>query len=357
VTESGEQHHVDCAVIVVTYNSARYIDGLLTSLAADADLILRVIVVDNGSADDTVERARDHPDVICVETGANLGYAGGINVGRRHAGPCGALAVLNPDLVLEPGALREMYGALDDPAVGLAVPMLLDFPGHLYPSLRRNPTLTRTIGDALFGQHFKRRPVILSEIVRDVREYHDRHPVDWAAGAAMLISAACDRVVGAWDERFFLYSEELDYATRARAAGFRVEYVPQARARHRGAGSGQSHALIALKAINRIRYFEKYGKATSAMRAAVLLHELLRSASASHRGALLAVSRPSTWEPLISGLKAGDASGRRRSRRGRRRYAGTLVAIPASGRRKPEGNADSGGNREEDRSVHRRTRA
>jgi GT2 family glycosyltransferase len=295
--------------------------------------------------------------VICVETGANLGYAGGINVGRRHAGPCGALAVLNPDLVLEPGALREMYGALDDPAVGLAVPMLLDFPGHLYPSLRRNPTLTRTIGDALFGQHFKRRPVILSEIVRDVREYHDRHPVDWAAGAAMLISAACDRVVGAWDERFFLYSEELDYATRARAAGFRVEYVPQARARHRGAGSGQSHALIALKAINRIRYFEKYGKATSAMRAAVLLHELLRSASASHRGALLAVSRPSTWEPLISGLKAGDASGRRRSRRGRRRYAGTLVAIPASGRRKPEGNADSGGNREEDRSVHRRTRA
>jgi len=157
VTESGRQHHFDCAVIVVTYNSARYIDGLLDSLpAAAVDLTLRVIVVDNGSADDTVQRARDHPDVMCVETGANLGYAGGINVGRRHAGQRGALAVLNPDLVLEPGALREMLGALDDPAVGVVVPMLLDFAGHLYPSLRREPTLTSAIGDALLGRHFKR---------------------------------------------------------------------------------------------------------------------------------------------------------------------------------------------------------
>jgi GT2 family glycosyltransferase len=308
MTGSGQQHHVDCAVIVVAYNSARYIDGLLDSLpAAAVDLTLRVIVVDNGSADDTVQRVRDHPGMMCVETGANLGYAGGINVGRRHTGLCGVLAVLNPDLVLEPGALREMCSALDDPAVGVVAPMLLDFAGHLYPSLRREPTLTSAIGDALFGQHFKRRPMMLSEIVRHDREYHDRHPVDWAVGAAMLMSATCDRVVGAWDERFFLYSEELDYATRARAAGFRVEYVPQARARHRGAGSGQSHALVALKAVNRVRYFEKYGKATGAMRAAVLLHELLRSASRSHRGALLVVSRPSTWEPLISGLKARSA--------------------------------------------------
>ena len=308
MTESGQRHHVDCAVIVVTYNSARCIDGLLDSLpAAAVDLTLRVIVVDNGSADDTVKRVRDHPDVICVETGVNLGYAGGINVGRRHAGRCGALVVLNPDLVLEPGALCEMCSALDDPAVGVVVPMLLDFAGHLYPSLRRDPTLTSAIGDALLGKHFKRRLVSLSEIVHDERKYHDRHPVDWAVGAAMLISAACDRVVGAWDERFFLYSEEVDYATRVRAAGFRVEYVPQARARHRGAGSGQSHALIALKAINRVRYFEKCGRATGTMRAAVLLHELLRSTSPSHRGALLAVSRPSTWEPLISGLKARPA--------------------------------------------------
>ena len=101
----------------------------------------------------------------------------------------------------------------------------------------------------------------------------------------MLISTACDRVVGAWDEDFFLYSEEVDYAARVRAAGLRVEYVPQARARHRRAGSGQSHALTALKAVNRVRYFEKHGKPANRMRAAVLLHELLRSASQPPRRA------------------------------------------------------------------------
>jgi GT2 family glycosyltransferase len=308
VTEPDQKHHVDCAVIIVTYNSNRDIVGLLDSLpGAAAGLTLRVIVVDNGSADDTVERVRKHPEVVCVETGANLGYAGGINVGRQHAGQYGALAVLNPDLILEPGALRNMCAALDDPAVGVVVPMLLDFEGHCHPSLRREPTLASAIGDGLFGHHFRRRPGRLSEIVRDENAYRSRHPVDWAAGAVMLISAACDRVVSAWDEEFFLYSEEVDYAARARAAGLRIEYVPQARARHRKGASGQSHALVALMAVNRVRYFEKHGKSATLMRAVVFLHELLRSVAPAHRAALRVVSRRSTWEPLISGLKVDSA--------------------------------------------------
>lgn len=307
MAESDQRQRVDCAVIIVTYNSSRDIAGLLNSVQAAADgLTLRIIVVDNGSADDTVERVRDYPEVVCVETGANLGYAGGINVGRQHTGQCEALAVLNPDLALEPGALREMFVALDDPDVGLVVPMLLDSEGDLYPSLRREPTLVNAIGDAFFGHHFGRRPGWLSDTVRDEREYGYRHPVDWAGGAAMLISAACDRAVDAWDEGFFLYMEEVDYAARVRAAGFRVEYVPQARVRHGGAGSGQSHALCALMAINRIRYFEKHGKSARGMRAVTLLNELLRSYVPCHRAALRAVSRRSSWGPLISGLKAGS---------------------------------------------------
>lgn len=304
MTEPDQQDHVDCTVIIVTYNSARDIGSLLNSLpAAAADLTLRVIVVDNGSVDDTVERVRDYPGVVCIETGANLGYAGGINVGRQHAGECEALAVLNPDLVLDPGSLREMFTTLDDPAVGLVTPMLLSFDGCRDPSLRREPTLARAIGDALFGHHFQRRPGWLSEMVWDEREYGYRHPVEWASGAAMLISASCDRSVGIWDERFFLYSEEVDYAARVRAVGLRVEYVPQARVHHRGAGSGQSHALCALTAVNRVRYFEKYGRSARALRAIVLVHELLRSADPSHRAAVRAVSRRSAWEPLISGLR------------------------------------------------------
>lgn len=308
MTEVHQRGDVDCAVIIVTYNSARDIASLLDSLpAAAAGLTLRIIVVDNASADGTVELVRTRPDVLCVETGANLGFAGGINVGREHAGPCAALAVLNPDLVLKAGALRVMFAALDDPAVGVVVPMLLNSDGSLYPSLRREPTLARAIGDGLFGEFFPRRPGWLSEIVRDPGEYRYQHVADWAGGAAMLISAPCDRAVGPWDEQFFLYSEEVDYAARVRAAGFRVEYVPGARARHRGSGSGQSPLLAALMAVNRVRYIEKHGRHARAYRAAVIMHELLRSADPSHRAALRAASRRSAWSPLVSRLQARPA--------------------------------------------------
>lgn len=302
------QAGVDCAVIIVTYNSARDITGLLDSLPAAAEgLTLRVIVVDNGSTDATADLVRVRPDAVCIETHANLGYSGGINVGRQYAGECAALVVLNPDLVLDAGALRQMFTALDDPAIGVVVPMLLDSTGVCFPSLRREPTPGRAIGDALFGNHFARRPGWLSEMVRGTEEYGYRHAVDWATGAAMLISAACDRAVGSWEEEFFLYSEEVDYAARVRAAGFRVEYVPEARVRHRGSGSGQSPALYALMAVNRVRYVEKHGGNARTYRAAVILNELLRSTDPSHRAALREVSRRAAWSPLISGLKGHES--------------------------------------------------
>jgi GT2 family glycosyltransferase len=304
VTETYQREYVDCSVVVVTYNSASHINSLLCSLsAAAAGLTLRVIVVDNGSADDTVAQVRAHPGVICMETGANLGYSGGINAGRLRAGECGALAVLNPDLVLEPGSLREMLAALDDPTVGVAVPMILGFDGRLDFSLRREPTLLSEIGDALFGHHFRRRPARMTDLVQDEREYGYRHAVDWATGAAMLISSACDRVVGSWDERFFLYMEEVDYAARVRDAGFQVMYVPQAQVRHLGGGSSQSSRLLALMAVSRVRYFEKRGNRPRILRAVVCLNQLLRSVKADRRAALLAAAQRSTWESLILGLK------------------------------------------------------
>ena len=306
----GQEHEggrADCAVVVVTYNSAGDIAGLLDSLPAAAPgLTIRAIVVDNGSTDGTVELVRSRPDATCVQTGANLGYAGGINVGRSHAGDHAALLVLNPDAQLEAGALREMFAALADPDVGIAVPMLLDAAGQRLPSLRREPTLMRAIGDGVLGGRISRRPGGLSEMVWHEKAYRYRHPVDWATGAALLVSAACDRAVGNWDERFFLYSEETDYFARARAAGFRVDYLPSARVRHRGGGSGRSDALVALQAVNRVRYMEKHRRWPRLYRLAVALHELLRAGNPGHRRALRAVLRRSSWESFQRGLQASN---------------------------------------------------
>jgi GT2 family glycosyltransferase len=306
----GHPECVDCAIVIVTYNSERHISGLLRSLpAATAGLSTRTVVVDNNSADGTVQLIRDaFPDVVCVEAGANVGYAAGINLGRAAVGDYSALLVLNPDIVLDAGAIRNLFASLDDDAVGMAVPMLLDECDTPQPSLRRDPSLTGAIGEGLFGDHLPWRPGWLSEIVRNKTQYLHRHSVDWATGAVLLISAACDKQVGQWDEQFFMYSEEIDYAYRARAAGFRIEYVPAARARHEGAGSGQSADLVALLAVNRVRYMEKMRRYPRLFRAAVILHELLRSYQPSHRAALRAVLRRSTWPELLADLKAQPAS-------------------------------------------------
>jgi GT2 family glycosyltransferase len=297
---------VDCAVVVVTYNSVRDIGVLLDSLpAAAAGLTIRTIVVDNGSADGTVELVRSRPDVTCVEAGVNLGYAGGINVGRSQGGEYSALLVLNPDAEFDAGALREMFAALEDPAVGIVVPMLLDADGVRLPSLRREPTLMRAIGDGLLGRRASLLPGWLSEMVWEEQAYGYRHPVEWATGAALLISDACDRAVGRWDERFFLYSEETDYFARARTAGYRVDYLPSAQVCHRGGGSGRSAALQALQAVNRVRYVEKHGRWPRLYWLAVILHEMLRSGDPGHRRALLTVLRRSRWESVLRRFQAG----------------------------------------------------
>ena len=116
MTYADPEVRADCGVVIVTYNSARDIAGLLESLPAAAPgLTVRVVVVDNGSADNTVEIVRAHGHVVCIETGANIGYAAGVNLGRQHTGDCAAMAVLNPDLVLEAGSFARCLTCLTIP--------------------------------------------------------------------------------------------------------------------------------------------------------------------------------------------------------------------------------------------------
>ena len=99
-----------------------------------------------------------------------------------------SLLVLNPDLVLEPRSVVELYRALEAPEVGIAVPMVLTDEGSLYLSLRREPSLTRALGEALFGNRVPKRPAWLSETIRDRPAYARQQDVDVGrrSGAAHL---------------------------------------------------------------------------------------------------------------------------------------------------------------------------
>lgn len=295
---------VDCGVVIVTYNSDSCIGGLLDCLAdAALGLSLRIVVVDNGSSDATVDIVLQRNNVICIKAASNRGYAAGINIGRVHAAHYSALLILNPDVSLEAGSIRKMFDALQAPGVGIVVPMLMDRSGRVSPSLRREPTVIRSLGDCFFGQRFRSRPDWLSGTIWNPKAYERRRTADWAEGSVMMIASECDKLVGPWDERFFLYSEETDYAARARGHGFRIEYLPTALAQHTGGGSGTSDELDALVAVSRIRYAEKWDCWPKVFRGTVVLHELLRVYHRRHRMTLRVVLRRSRWSEIILRLQ------------------------------------------------------
>ncbi|MET4538954.1 exopolysaccharide biosynthesis WecB/TagA/CpsF family protein [Arthrobacter bambusae] len=289
------------AVIVVTYDNADDVGPLVAGLRAEtAGQTIRVVVADNSPDDKTMAELARFPDVLAIRTGGNLGYAGGINAAMRVAGDADAYLILNPDLRVEPGAIAAMRRRMALSGAGMVVPVLLDDDGSVYPSLRWEPGVLRALGDAALGGHLQGRPGWLSEMDFDPESYVYAHRVDWATGAALLISADAVSEVGSWDEQFFLYSEETDFCRRVRAAGLSIWFEPLARMWHERGGSGTSPQLTALMSVNRLRYAAKYhGRGTvAALTAVVMAAELVRLHKPGHRQAALAVVDRRRWDAL-----------------------------------------------------------
>jgi GT2 family glycosyltransferase/glycosyltransferase involved in cell wall biosynthesis len=300
---------MDLIVALVTYNSEAVLAECLASLRAATAPIgsWRLVVADNASTDGSVALVEKlDPTATIVRLPRNLGYAAGVNAAIAATPGAGPVLVLNPDVRLEPEALVRMLRALHHPGTGIAVPRLEDAAGRLQRSLRREPTVLRALGQALLGER-SGRISSLGETVTRGRAY--RRPViaDWATGAAMLISRPCLDAVGPWDESFFLYSEETDFALRARDAGFALRHVPDAGAVHLGGESESSPRLWSILTVNRVRlYRRRHGQAAGvAFAGAVLLGEAIRSLNGDgrHRAALRALLRPST-RPVAHGEDA-----------------------------------------------------
>ena len=135
------------AVVVVTYNSQRFLTDLIGSLDDGlAGIAWHLTVADNASADDTVVRLRElAPKATVVEMGRNAGYAAGINAAVAKAGPHTAVLVLNPDVRLGKGSVAHLLHVLRTPGTGIAVPRLEDGDGVLIPRCAGEPTTLRTL--------------------------------------------------------------------------------------------------------------------------------------------------------------------------------------------------------------------
>jgi exopolysaccharide biosynthesis WecB/TagA/CpsF family protein len=291
----------EVAVLVVTHDSADDVEALVASLRAESRTTrMRVVVADNSSTDGTLDALGHHRDVVVVPTGGNLGYAAGINLAARHAGDVEALLVLNPDLRVGPGAVAELLAALRRGEADLVVPRLTDAEGATRHSLYREPTPGTVLGDALLGMRWPLRPGAVAGTDRAPESYQFAHEIDWATGAAVMVSAAAAARIGPWDERYFLYSEETDYFRRARDLGLVARFQPRATMTHTGGGSGVSPRLLALQSVSTIRYARAHMSTAAArvVRAGVVLGEALRAHRTERRGVLARVADEARWDTL-----------------------------------------------------------
>ncbi|GAA2849081.1 glycosyl transferase family 2 [Actinoplanes cyaneus] len=269
-------------VAVVSYNSERLIPDLIAGLRTGLDgLKWHLTVADNDSRDNSVALVRElAPEATVVEMGRNAGYAAGINAAVAASPSYDAILVLNPDVRLTPGCVPRLLEALEVPGTGIAVPNLVDGDGVLIHTQRREPSTLRMLGDAFLGARRAGRSRLLGEIVTTPSAYEAETCADWAEGSTQLISAECFARIGPWDERYFLYSEETDFALRARDAGLRTRYVPEAKAVHLEGDSRVSPGLWALLTLNKVRLHRRRHGAlrASAFWAATVLRESSRAA-------------------------------------------------------------------------------
>lgn len=289
------------AVVIVSYNSTAVLPGLLQSLDEGLrGMRWHLTVADNDSVDDSVALAqRLVPQCRILRMGRNAGYAAAFNAALVDAEPYDAVLILNPDVRLGPGSVATLYKQLNDvgpPKVGIAVPRIVDENGALARSLRRKPTIPRALGEAVLGQRAGRFPA-LGETVLDEATYLRDGDVDWATGAVMLISRECLTACGPWEESFFLYSEETEFALRAHDRGYVTRLAAAAEVVHVGGESRVSPVLWSLLTVNRVRLYRlRHSRAATALFwSAVFLRESLRATLGQPRSrrAAAALLRPS----------------------------------------------------------------
>ena len=233
----------DLAIVIVSYNARAELEACLTQLhKAPPDVSHAIVVVDNDSSDRSADVVRTRwPKVTLITTGDNLGYARANNIGIR-ATESTLVLLLNSDTIPRAGAIDQLVNALRArPDVAIAGPRLVDAAGRLEVSF--GPMLSpfqELRQKCLVLGHRRALPVIAAFVERRART---ERFVDWVSGACLLVRRADADAVGLLDERFFLYTEDVDFCAATRALGRRVLFTPTAEIVHHRGRSGRSNPV------------------------------------------------------------------------------------------------------------------
>ncbi len=229
----NDNAHAPVPVITVTYSPGRHLRALLESLPEATVRGTRTVLADNGSTDGVPQaEAAARDDVKFLDTGGNIGYGAAINAAWRHLGDgAGAddagdaavddefLVVVNPDVVFEPGAIDAMIEcARRHPEAGAVGPLIHDPSGEVYPSARELPDLVHGAGHAVLAGIWPDNP--FTRAYRVGRDMSRERAAGWLSGSCLLLRRKAFEQIGGFDERYFMYLEDVDLGDRLARAGW-----------------------------------------------------------------------------------------------------------------------------------------
>lgn len=273
------------AVAIVSFNARDYLHACLASVLAEGPDA--VVVVDNGSSDGSVELVQSsYPAATVLVNRLNRGYGGAAN---QAIAACAApyVLLLNCDTALRPGALRALTDHLDRHSAGGVVgPRLVNEDGSPQPSCFPFPGPLQTFFQTTF----------FGTVVRTVPGLRNRYrPADapdlpcrvpYVLGAAIALRREAFASVGGFDERFFMYSEEVDLCYRLAAAGWETHYTPLAEVAHVGGASTRQQPVemevrryAATQQFYRVHFPRRAQRLLVALTTYRMLHNLVRDAA------------------------------------------------------------------------------
>jgi N-acetylglucosaminyl-diphospho-decaprenol L-rhamnosyltransferase len=229
----------DLAVVILNYRTPDLTLACLASLEPQLDEHTRVIVVDNASGDGSADRIEHeiiarglHAEVL--RSPINGGFAAGMNYGINAAHADGYI-LLNSDTIMRPDALAQLREAMrSHPDAGVVGPALIDEHGETAANCFRDPKplseLVRAAQTGVLGKLLRSFELVFPTASEPVEP-------DWIAFACVLVRREVIERIGALDDGYFMYFEDVDYCRRAREAGFRILYWPAAQVMHFGGAS------------------------------------------------------------------------------------------------------------------------
>lgn len=252
-------------VIIVNWNDRDNLAAALESVFALPEIqadpgFARVVISDNGSADDSVAHVRETygERVAVIENGANLGFGAGVNrAAAQTTSPY--IFLLNPDATVQPGALSELVRFMEaHQRCAMAGPKIFEADGRIAESCGEFDTWTGAfLRSSAWGEWPLLRKYANGAQLR-AWDYGSQRRVDLVIGAALLLRRSVFEQLGGFDERYFMYHEEVDLAKRIADAGYETWYVPSAQATHSGQGSSRGKSVEGYKQRSRRKYWIKH---------------------------------------------------------------------------------------------------